>query len=366
MTGDEKRLVREMHFDRHMARSQIAVATGRCLSSICRLLAQRTAPKPVGRPAALSEERIDKLELVLNKMVDEADGDYEVTLAMVMRHARLKVCRRVVANALHARGYWFLDLRHKPILVPDDVKARFDFAKKFMHKTEAWWRRSVQLHLDNHHFKCATTERGRKLLAKSRVRGVYHKRGKSLRSGHVKPNPKLKLATGAKGFLKAGGVGNGKVLVWHTITGTWSGAVAADLYSHVITPALRKEHPGQTSFVILEDNDPTGNRSNAAKVAKSASKLRVLEIPKRSPDLNVMDYAVWAEVERKLREQERKWTSSKKESRNAFEKRLDKTARGLNPDFIDKSIGDMRRRCTLLYEAKGGLFEEGGHRLRHA
>ena len=263
-------------------------------------------------------------------------------------------------------GIGFRDLRHKPILVPEDVKARFDFAKKFVRKTEARRSRSVQLRLGNHHFKCATAKRGRKLRAKTRVRGVYRKRGKPLRSGHVKPNPKLKLATSAKGFLKAGGVGSGKVLVWHTITSAWCGAAVADLYSHVITLALRKEHPRQTSFALLEGNDPTGNHTDLAKVAKSASKLWVLEIPKRSPDLNVMGYAVWSEVERKLREQERKWTSSKKESRAAFEKGSDKATHNLNPDFIHNSIGGMQRRGTLWDEAKGGLFEEGGHRWRHA
>ena len=47
-----------------------------------------------------------------------------------------------------------------------------------------------------------------------------------------------------------------------------------------------------------------------------------------------------------------------------FERRLDRTAKKLPSAFIDKSIGDMRRRCRLLFEAKGGLFEEGGRKRR--
>ena len=35
--------------------------------------------------------------------------------------------------------------------------------------------------------------------------------------------------------------------------------------------------------------------------------MAVLEIPKHSPDLNVMDFAVWAEVEKRMRRQERAW-----------------------------------------------------------
>ena len=35
--------------------------------------------------------------------------------------------------------------------------------------------------------------------------------------------------------------------------------------------------------------------------------VKVFTIPKRSPDLNVMDYAIWAEVEKMLRKQDRIW-----------------------------------------------------------
>ncbi len=119
--------------------------------------------------------------------MDEADANYEVSLEMLVRRSRTKVCDRVVANALHDRGHWFRDLRCKPILLPEDVEARLKFSKKYKNKTTARWRRAIHIHVDNHHFKVATTARGRKLLGKRRVRGVYRKRGKALRSGHVKP-----------------------------------------------------------------------------------------------------------------------------------------------------------------------------------
>ena len=83
-------------------------------------------------------------------------------------------------------------------------------------------------------------------------------------------------------------------------------------------------------------------------------------MPKRSPDLNVLDFAVWGEVERRLRAQER-WPEGKKETRAEFERRLDRFAEALPSSFIDKSIGDLKRRCERLYIAKGGLFEEGSN-----
>ena len=110
----------------------------------------------------------------------------------------------------------------------------------------------------------------------------------------------------------------------------------------------------------MEDNDPTGYRCNAAKIAKIDAKIDVVKMPPRSPDLNPLDYSVWAEINRRMRKQEQSWPTSKKESRKAFLGRLRRTAMKLPTEYIDKTIGNLERRCQLLKEAKGGHFAEGG------
>ena len=364
MTASEKNIVRRLHFEQGKSRSEIAELLQRALSSVSRLLAQKKSPTPIGRPRALTEANIDRIVATVEKLVDGADGNSEVTLSMIMRRCRLKVSSRTVSNALHSRGYRFRNMRQKPILTPSDIAERFAWACRYRAKPADWWLRAVHVHLDNHAFKLATTSSGRKLLAKRLVRGVYRKRGKSLRPGHVKPNAKLHLGLGGKGILKAGGVGDGKVLVWHTVEGSWSGEPAAQFYTSVVRPALEQHYGPQRKYCVLEDNDPTGNRSAKGRDAKKAARLDVLELPKRSPDLNVMDFAVWSEVERRLRKQEKKWPTNKRESRAEFERRLNRTAKGLPKEFVDKSIGDLQRRCESLYAAEGGLFEEGGKRRR--
>ena len=124
MKADEKRIIREMHFDRKMKPNKIAECVGRHLSSVCWLLQQRRAPKPIGPPRKLTEEKLDKLAELVETMVDDADGEQEVTLAMIMRRSRLKLCERVVRDGLGKRGYKFRHLRSKPILTPDDIQAR--------------------------------------------------------------------------------------------------------------------------------------------------------------------------------------------------------------------------------------------------
>ena len=90
MTASEKALVRRLHFDQGKSRSDISRLLQRSLSSISRLLAQKKAPRKIGRPQKLTEANIDRIVTTLEKMVDTADGDEEVTLHMLMWRCRVK------------------------------------------------------------------------------------------------------------------------------------------------------------------------------------------------------------------------------------------------------------------------------------
>ena len=85
----------------------------------------------MGRPFALSPRQIKKLIAITEAMVQEADANYEVTLPRILRRFRLKVSERTAMKALHKEGYRFRKLRSKMILTPDDVKARYEWAKKY-------------------------------------------------------------------------------------------------------------------------------------------------------------------------------------------------------------------------------------------
>ena len=138
------------------------------------------------------------------------------------------------------------------------------------------------------------------------------------------------------------------------------GQVAADLYSGPIRRALKKAHPGARAWRVLEDNDPTGFKSKTGEAAKKESGIEVFRIPKRSPQLNVCDYALWAEINKRRRQNERRWNANKKETRGAYLKRLRRTALRLPKTFIDKSISNTKVRCQRLLAARGRHFEEGG------
>ena len=156
-------------------------------------------------------------------------------------------------------------------------------------------------------------------------------------------------------------IGAGKVLIWHEIKGRWNGAAAANMYAGPLKTALQKAWPNvRGPFRVLEDNDPTGYKSGKGMEAKRKSGIRTLDLPHRSPDLNPLDFNLWAEVNKRMRKQEKNWPKTKTETRGAYVARLRRTAMNLSPEYINKIISAMSKRVQLVGAATGGHFREGG------
>ena len=58
--------------------------------------------------------------------------------------------------------------------------------------------------------------------------------------------------------------------------------------------------PAKASPSILEDNDPTGYKSSKAKAVKKLLKYKIVSLPRYSPDLNPMDFFLWADIEKRM------------------------------------------------------------------
>ena len=293
-------------------------------------------------------------------MIRDARARWEITLAMLKKRAKCKYDDKVVRKALQEKNIKFRRLRSKPLLTKDDIKARFAFAKKYRTKAKKWWLKIVHIHIDLKNWSVCTNGKSRDVAAMREVRGAYRAPGQGLDESYVVLPKSLRTNPGARPCRIAAGIGGGKVLLWHEVGKVWSGAAAAALYQGPLRATLVKTWPKQKSWTLLEDNDPTGFKSGLGIKAKAKANLKVFAIPKRSPDLNVCDYALWREVTRKMRAQERRFPKSKRETRQQYIARLRRAALSLPKDFINKAIGNMVKRCQRLYEAKGHHFEEGG------
>lgn len=360
MSADERKWAKNWYSEGKQP-SEIADLLGRDTSSITRLLCLQKPVKKQGRPSALTKAQVDFLERKLDQMIVKADGQHTVTVEMLQKAAKVKASCRTMLRALHERNIFFRKLREKPVLTPEDVRDRFKFAKKYRSKTGTWWANRLDAFIDGKHFQVYLNSKERLRAAQHSTYGAYRRPGQGLCGGYVKPKAgNLRHNTGAKGVLLHVGIGKAKAVTVHEVVdGRWSGQAAASFY-HVLARDLAKVSPGKHKFTILEDNDPTGYKSAKGIAAKCAAGLNVFQIPKRSPDLSVLDYAIWAEVNKRLRKQETKWPKGKKETRASYIKRLKLTIRSLPKEFLLSSIKDMARRCQRLYEAKGCFFEEGG------
>lgn len=354
MSPDEAQILRRLHYEEGHSPAAIAKLLGRHKSSVCRALKAKKGKKPVGKPRALTSDKVDQIEAKLKDLIMKADGRYEVTLAMLKRSARVSCSSRTIQRALHERGIRFRAMRSKPRLTADDIKERFAFAKKYRGKSKAWWCQTLHMAIDLKSFPVYIDAKGRDHAARREVRGAYRKTGDGLAQGYVKPSKALRYNTGAQHVLIAAGFGLGKVRVWEDMGNKWSGEAASNLYAGPLLRALKRASPSKKRFLILEDNDPTGFKSQKGRGAKTECKINVLAIPPRSPDLNPCDYALWSRrynlvgdvmyicmcrskqrsknctrVNQEMRAHEEKWSKRKRETRNDYIARLRQTAMGL-------------------------------------
>ena len=360
LSDDEIRLAKTW-FEDCVEPSEIAERLGRDKSTITRLCVKMVPRKKQGRKKTLSEAQVDFLEHRLDQLIKKAKGQYHITSHTLKRSTRLQVSVRTILDALHERNVYFRKLREKPILSEDDVKSRLEFARAHKDKTPLWWNSHVHSYIDGKHFKVYLNGTERLIAAQHATYGAYRKPGKGLHGAYVKPKKTLKRNTGAASCLVMAGIGGGKTMMWHYIDKSrWNGAEAANMYTGPLTRALKRQWPASRKWHVLEDNDPTGFKSGAAVRAKAEAGIQVFALPPRSPDLNPCDYALWTEINRRMRKQEMGWRASRRESRGAYMKRLQHTAVHLPHTFIERAIGDMARRCKRLYMARGHHFEEGG------
>ena len=357
--GDaERRLAQKLTEDGNTI-ARVAVILGRDHSTVRRNLEKAKAPakrRAPGRPRAVTPRAFQKLMAALNFLLKQSKGQTEVTAKMVMRRAGSNLSEKTVRAAFHERGVWFRKLKEKPILTPQDVADRKEFAEKHVNKSKRAWLQSPHAIIDNKHFPLHVNRAGREHAARRSVRGAYRSAADGLKPHLVKPKGTLKFP--AKSVQVTAAVVKGRVRMWHYVTGRWNGEAAAEMYKGPLLKTLKRAFPGKRSWVVMEDNDPAGYQSRKGAQAKEEAKLVSLRLPKRSPDCNVLDYSLWKEINTRTRAQEQTFPAGFVESEQAYLKRLRRTALGLPEAVVSKAVGDMRRRMQDLVDNGGGLIKE--------
>ena len=239
-------------------------------------------------------------------------------------------------------------LREKPQRSKEHAKERRLFCEKWGSKPPSYYVKDVDLIIDNKRFDIPTTERARQHLAQQQVRFHLRTPGEGLKPEFTKPGRKKNRMNTGSTVVVCAGISNGKVVLWHYLK-NWNGEVAASLYRKEITKVLRKQQGRKRSYDIIEDNDPTGYKSGAAKAAKTECKIKALPMPRYSPDLNPLDYCIWHEIERRMVENNPKSVETVVECK----KRLRATALRLPKALVVKAVRAMPSRMRAVARGKG-------------
>lgn len=357
----ERRLVKNMAKAK-LTWTKIQEITGRSSSTLSEVLKapKLAATKPIGRPKLITPRVYRKLCTALKALQKKVKAKKEITVAKVMAQAGVVASERSVLDAFHAHDVWFYKLKERPVLEPEDVVDRLQWAEDHKARTKTGWEKKPHAIIDNKRFQVYTNHAGREYAARRSVRGAYQERGSKPPTYLVRPKDTLKFP--ATGVTVTAAVIDGKIRMWEYVKGNWNATTAAKMYEGPLLKAMRRAFPEHAAkprarWVVLEDNDPSGYKSRKALTAKADSGIITDDLPRRSPDLNVLDYALWHEINVRMRKQEAAFGHRKKESKKAYLKRLRKTALSLPSATVKEAVRGMRRRVEDLVKAKGGLIE---------
>ena len=206
----------------------------------------------------------------------------------------------------------------------------------------------LHLIIDNKRFDTPTSADAREHLSKQKVVAQLRTRSEGLETHFTRPSAKRhRKNTG--GFVNVcAGISNCRVVPWEYHT-KWNGQVAAEMYKGPIMKILKKKHGIKPSYLIAEDNDPTGYKSSKAMAAKCSLKIKTVAWPRYSPDLMPLDFCLWNDINKRMDE-----TSPKGyESVKAFKARLRRTALRTPMKTVRAAIEAMKSRAQRIWEAKG-------------
>ena len=328
------------------------------LSAVQRARAGRTfrrgRKETRGRKKKLTIKHVRKLNTARKDLIKQAKGQREVHWNDIIKKARVPtVDPTTAARAMRAAG---IDVsarkpREKPMRKPEHEQLRKEICSKWARRPAAFFTDSIDLIMDNKKWDIPVSSVGKQFDKMRKVRFHLRTRSEGVKPGFTKPNTKKQRVNPGGRVEVCAGIINCKIKLWHYLPKkNWCGGVAESLYRGPVISALKKHVGAKASYLVMEDNDPTGFKSNVAVKAKQELKIRTMDYPKHSPDLMPLDFFVWSEIDRRMALQ----SPPKNESADQFKTRLKRTALAIPECVIRKAVLSIKKRAQAVVDANGG------------
>jgi hypothetical protein len=206
----------------------------------------------------------------------------------------------------------------------------------------------IDLIMDNKRFEVPTTPEARAYQAKQKLVSQLRRRGEGLASNFTKPKEKAHRRNLGGSVNVCAGISSCRIVLWEYYT-KWNGEAAACMYRGPIMKALKKSRGVKPSYLLAEDNDPSGYKSSKAVAEKGRLNIKTIDWPRYSPDLMPLDFSLWVYISMRVRESAPKGRETVAE----FKERLRREALRTPSSVVRSAVESMRSRAKQIADAKG-------------
>lgn len=309
----------------HFGRNHVTI--GNLLKKIKEHRTVRNLPT-TGRPKVLTDRQARTVLQMVKR--NRSTTIREIQESLLQSYSK-QVSRQTISRILHNHGMYSGVKAKKPKISERNRKKRLQYAKEMIKKSDKFWKKVIWS--DESKFE----------LQSRRRQTIW------IRRGH---NEKFKQS-----FIKETVKFPGKINVWGCFS--WKGLgqlveiegnLDAKQFCEILTNNLQLSAHLMglgNSFIFQQDNDPK-HTSRLANYFFSSNKIKKLEHPPQSPDLNPIEH-LWDEVDRRV-------TANHRWNIKLYRKRLFEVWEEMRrePTKYQKLIKNMKKRLQAVINAKGG------------
>ena len=303
--------------------------------------------KNKGRPRKLSIRDERKIIRSIPALRKEEGSFSSKRIAGHAGLARENISNRTIRRCLNRHGYNYRQSRKKGLMSAQDRAKRVKFCRKVKSLMCAeFWKKYISMYVDGVGFEYKT-------------RPLEQARAPSGREWRLKSEGlKLTMKGKKEGARNANfmvGISYGKgVIAIQQYYGQITGAKCARITNQTLAPAIERSVAPRARR-ILQDGCPRQNAKNALQALKK-HKIKVFNIPARSPDLNPIEN-LFNTAKRKLRRQALD-EKIERETFEEFSQRVKEMLLNFPANDIDKIIDSMGKRVDTI-------IKTGGYRTKY-